>query len=117
MLNVPDLLYVWMSIAQPQSRLLIGSLVGVEQFGYGLGFTAYMVFMLQSSQGKFSTSHYAILTALMALGMNIPSMLSGWMQESLGYTQFFWAAVASTVPGMILSMILWKGYPRGVKGE
>ena len=108
MLNVPDLLYVWMSIVQPQSRLLIGSLVGVEQFGYGLGFTAYMVFMLQSSQGKFSTSHYAILTALMALGMNIPSMLSGWMQESLGYTQFCWAAVACAVPGMILSMILAK---------
>jgi PAT family beta-lactamase induction signal transducer AmpG len=108
MLNVPDLLYVWMSIVQPQSRLLIGSLVGLEQFGYGLGFTAYMVFMLQSSQGKFSTSHYAILTALMALGMNIPSMLSGWLQESLGYTQFFWAAVACTVPGMILSIILAK---------
>jgi PAT family beta-lactamase induction signal transducer AmpG len=106
MLNVPDLLYVWMSIVQPQSRLLIGSLVGVEQFGYGLGFTAYMVFMLQSSQGKFSTSHYAILTALMALGMNGPSMMSGWLQESLGYTQFFWAAVACTVPGMILSVIL-----------
>ena len=109
MLNVPDLLYVWMSMAQPQSRWLIGSLVGVEQFGYGLGFTAYMVFMLQSSQGKFSTSHYAILTALMALGMNIPSMLSGWLQESLGYTQFFWAAVICTIPGMILSVILWKG--------
>ncbi len=108
MLNVPDLLYVWMSIVQPQNRWLIGSLVGVEQFGYGLGFTAYMVFMLQSSQGKFSTSHYAILTALMALGMNIPSMLSGWLQESLGYTQFFWAAVACTVPGMILSIILAK---------
>jgi hypothetical protein len=46
---------------------------------------------------------------------SIPSMLSGWLQESLGYTQFFWAAVACTVPGMILSMILWKGYPRGVK--
>ena len=115
MLNVPDLLYVWMSIVQPQSRLLIGSLVGVEQFGYGLGFTAYMVFMLQSSQGKFSTSHYAILTALMALGMNGPSMMSGLMQESLGYTQFFWAAVACTVPGMILSIILWKDYVRVVK--
>ena len=106
MLNVPDLLYVWMSISQPQNRWLIGSLVGVEQFGYGLGFTAYMVFMLQASQGRHSTSHYAILTALMALGMNIPSMLSGWLQERLGYTQFFWAAVACTVPGILLSLWL-----------
>lgn len=105
-LNVPDLLYVWMSVALPSSRWLIGSLVGVEQFGYGIGFTAYMVFMLQSAQGKFSTSHYAFLTALMALGMNIPSMLSGWLQQSLGYTSFFWAAVACTIPGMILSLAL-----------
>lgn len=106
MLNVPDLLYVWMSVAQPDSRWLIGSLVGVEQFGYGVGFTAYMVFMLQSSQGRYSTSHYAMLTALMALGMNIPSMLSGWMQEVMGYTDFFWAATACTLPGLILSVLL-----------
>lgn len=107
LLNVPDLLYVWMSIVQPENRWLIGSLVGIEQLGYGLGFTAYMVFMLQSAQGKFSTSHYAFLTALMALGMNIPSMLSGWLQQTLGdYTSFFWAAVACTIPGMILSAVL-----------
>lgn len=107
-LNVPDLLYVWMSMTQPASRWLIGSLVGIEQLGYGLGFSAYMVYMLQCSQGKYSTSHYAILTALMALGMNIPSMLSGWMQESLGYTQFFITVVACTLPGIALSMLLRK---------
>lgn len=107
-LNVPDLLYVWMSVAQPAARWLIGSLVGVEQFGYGLGFTAYMVFMLQSSQGRHSTSHYAFLTALMAIGMNLPSMLSGWMQESMGYTQFFWVASACTLPGLFLSYLLFK---------
>ena len=107
LLNVPDLLYVWMSIVQPESRWLIGSLVGIEQLGYGLGFTAYMVFMLQSAQGRFSTSHYAFLTALMALGMNIPSMLSGWLQQTLGdYTLFFWAAVICTIPGMVLSVVL-----------
>lgn len=106
-LNVPDLLYVWMSVAQPVSRWVIGSMVGVEQFGYGLGFTAYMVFMLQSSQGRHSTAHYAFLTALMAIGMNIPTMLSGWMQESLGYTLFFCTAVLCTLPGMGLSVWLF----------
>lgn len=107
LLNVPDLLYVWMSVVQPESRWLIGTMVGVEQLGYGLGFTAYMVFMLQSAQGRFSTSHYAFLTALMALGMNIPSMLSGWLQQTLGdYTLFFWAAVICTIPGMVLSVVL-----------
>lgn len=112
-LNVPDLLYVWMSITQPASRWLIGSLVGIEQLGYGVGFSAYMVYMLQSSQGKYATSHYAILTALMALGMNIPSMLSGWLQELLGYSQFFVAVVASTVPGIALSVLLRNTLRRG----
>jgi len=102
-LNVPDLLYVWMSVTQPDSRWLIGTCVGVEQFGYGLGFTAYMVFMLQSAKGSFATAHYAILTALMAIGMNIPSMLSGWLQEFLGYTDFFWVVIACTIPGILLS--------------
>lgn len=107
-LNVPDLLYVWMSMSQPESRWLIGALVGVEQFGYGLGFTAYMVYMLQTSQGQHATAHYAFLTALMAIGMNLPSMLSGWLQERLGYTQFFWVVIACTVPGILLSIILSK---------
>lgn len=105
-LNVPDLLYVWMSMTQPASRWVIGSLVGIEQLGYGLGFTAYMVYMLQCSQGKYSTSHYAILTALMALGMNIPSMLSGWLQQSLGYTQFFTVVCLCTLPGIALAILL-----------
>ena len=105
-LNIPDLLYVWMSVTQPDNRWLIGSCVGFEQFGYGLGFTAYMVFMMQSAKGSFATAHYAILTALMAIGMNIPSMLSGWLQEFLGYTDFFWVVVASTIPGILLSVWL-----------
>ena len=109
-LNVPDLLYVWMSVAQPTSRWLIGTCVGIEQLGYGLGFTAYMVFMLQSAKGAYSTAHYAILTALMAIGMNIPSMLSGWLQEFLGYTDFFWVVVVCTIPGMIASA--WLAYSR-----
>ena len=105
-LNVPDLLYVWLSVSQPESRWLIGSCVGIEQFGYGLGFTAYMVFMLQSAKGPYQTAHYAIITALMAIGMNIPPMLSGWLQEFLGYTDFFWVVIACTIPGILLSVWL-----------
>ncbi len=102
-LNIPDLLYVWMSISQPDNRWLIGACVGTEQFGYGLGFTAYMVFMLQSAKGSYATAHYALLTALMAIGMNLPSMLSGWLQEVLGYTDFFWVVILCTLPGLLVS--------------
>lgn len=111
LLNVPDLLYVWMSAAQPAGQLwLIGSLVGFEQFGYGIGFTAYTVFLLQAARRNagFSTEHYAMLTALMAVAMNVPAMLSGWMQENLGYNEFFWVATACTIPGILISVYYSK---------
>lgn len=107
-LNLPDLLYVWMSVTQPDNRWLIGSMVGIEQLGYGLGFTAYMVYMLQSAQGRYATSHYAIITALMAIGMMIPASISGLMQEHMGYTAFFWTAVGCTIPGMLFSIMLYR---------
>lgn len=116
-LNLPDLLYVWMSITQPANRWLIGSLVGIEQFGYGLGFTAYMVYMLQSAQGKYATAHYAIITALMAIGMMVPSALSGFLQEHLGYTSFFWAVVFCTIPGMLLCIRLRATEPAQFHAE
>lgn len=111
LLNVPDLLYVWMSAAQPVGQLwLIGSMVGLEQFGYGIGFTAYTVFLIQASRNNpaFSTEHYAMLTALMAVAMNVPAMLSGWLQESLGYHEFFWVASACTIPGILISIYYSK---------
>lgn len=111
LLNVPDLLYVWMSATQPAGQLwLIGSLVGLEQFGYGIGFTAYTVFLLQAARRNagFSTEHYAMLTALMAVAMNVPAMLSGWMQENLGYHEFFWVATVCTIPGILIAIYYSK---------
>jgi PAT family beta-lactamase induction signal transducer AmpG len=75
--------------------------VALEQFGYGLGFTAYMVFMLMVAGGAdgsavHKTAHYALCTGFMALGMMLPGMGAGWLQERLGYTAFFvWACVAT----------------------
>ncbi len=105
-LNVPDLLYVWMAYAQPDNLWLIGSAVAVEQFGYGFGLTAYMVYMLQSVKGNFATSHYAFLTCIMALGLMLPGLVSGRLQELMGYTDFFWLACACTVPGFAASVWL-----------
>jgi PAT family beta-lactamase induction signal transducer AmpG len=70
----------------------------VEQFGYGFGLTAYMVYMLQAVKGAFATSHYAFLTCVMALGLMLPSAVSGYIQESLGYTAFFVVACVCTLP-------------------
>lgn len=108
MLNVPDLLYVWLASAQPSSLWVISGCVAVEQFGYGFGLTAYTVYMLQAAGGKHATSHYAIITALMAIGMNIPSFFSGELQMHLGYVDYFIVTCLSTLPGITLSIVMWK---------
>lgn len=101
-MKLPDLVYVLLSINQPDSYLLVCGAVGLEQFGYGFGFTAFMLYLIHISDGKFKTAHYAIATGIMALGMMIPGMISGWIQESIGYTNFFLWVLFCTVPGLLL---------------
>jgi len=98
-IHLPDLVFVYLSQVQPSSLALVSALVGLEQFGYGFGFTAYMMFMIQSAQGPFQTAHYALCTGLMALGMMIPGMWSGALADAFGYRSFFLWVMASTLPG------------------
>ena len=88
-ISLPDLVYVYLSYVQPSSLWVISSCVFVEQLGYGFGFTAYMLFLIYFSQGTHQTSHYAICTAFMALGMMLPGMVAGALQEWMGYRVFF----------------------------
>ncbi|MCD8318930.1 MAG: MFS transporter [Paraprevotella sp.] len=88
-ITLPDMVYVYLSYFQSQNFLLINVLVFIEQFGYGFGFTAYMLFLIYYSQGEKQTSHYAISTAFMALSMMLPGMVAGDLQEAVGYFQFF----------------------------
>ncbi len=101
-INLPDLLYVYMSFARPDHFGIILTCVGIEQFGYGVGFTAYMVYMLYCAQGEHKTAHFAITTAFMALGMMIPGMISGFLQAALGYPKFFILVCVLTLPGFLL---------------
>lgn len=88
-ITLPDLVYVYMSYALPESLFVINLCVFVEQFGYGFGFTAYMLYLIYYSRGEFKTSHYAICTAFMALSMMIPGLFAGALQEWVGYKAFF----------------------------
>ena len=88
-ITLPDLVYVYMSYALPDSLLLINVCVFVEQFGYGFGFTAYMLYLIYYSQGEYKTSHYALCTAFMALSLMIPGLFAGALQEAVGYRTFF----------------------------
>lgn len=114
-INLPNLMYVYLSWAMPQSFWLISASVAIEQFGYGFGFTAYMLFMIYFSEGKHKTAHFAICTGLMALGMMLPGMISGWIQDIIGYQNFFVWVMICTIPGFIIIRFLKIDKAFGIK--
>ncbi len=107
-LNLPDLFYVFMAMAQPENFGAVASMVSVEQFGYGFGFTAYTVYMMQVAKGENSSSHYAVCTAFMAAGMMLPGMWSGFLQQTVGYTTFFIVVTVCAVPSLLLALYMLK---------
>ena len=88
-LTLPCLSFVFLAAFQPSDMWVTGACVALDQFGYGFGFTAYMLYLIYFSEGEFKTAHYSLCTAFMALSMMIPGMFAGYLQESLGYTSFF----------------------------
>jgi PAT family beta-lactamase induction signal transducer AmpG len=101
-INLPDAVYIYLSYTLPDSFVIINTCVAIEQFGYGFGFTAYLLYMIYVSEGNHKTAHYAITTAFMALGMMIPGMFSGWLQEIIGYQHFFIWVLIATIPGFLI---------------
>jgi len=101
-INLPDAVYIYLSYALPDNFFIINICVAIEQFGYGFGFTAYMLYMIYVSEGEHKTAHFAITTAFMALGMMIPGMVSGWLQELIGYPHFFIWVLIATIPGFLI---------------
>jgi len=114
-INLPNVVYVFLSYAQPQSIWVISSAIVIEQLGYGFGFTGYMLFMIYISRGKYQTAHFAITTGFMALGMMIPGMVSGWIQEIIGYQYFFIWVLIATIPSFIVTAYLKIDKNFGVK--
>ncbi len=103
-INLPDLLYVYLAVALPQDVWVITGCVAIEQLGYGFGFTAYTLFLIHIAAGRYPAAHYAIGTAFMALGMMLPGMPAGWIQEQLGYTWFFIWVCVCTLPGIVAAV-------------
>jgi PAT family beta-lactamase induction signal transducer AmpG len=105
-MHLPDLVFVYLSYRQPENLGLITAAVAAEQFGYGFGFTAYMLFMIMVAEGEHKTAHYAICTGIMALGMMLPGMFSGWLQDHVGYQHFFLWVIISTIPGFLVAALV-----------
>lgn len=105
-ISLPDLVYVYLSYFPETSLLWVNVCIFVEQFGYGFGFTAYMMYLIYFSRGTHSTAHYAICTAFMALGMMLPGMAAGWLQEQLGYQLFFiWIMVCCVATFAVTALL------------
>ena len=106
-MHLPDLFFVYMAYAQP-SVGLVYPLVALEQFGYGLGFTVFTVYLMYTTDSRYKTSHYAISTGIMALGMMFPGMISGAIQKSVGYGIFFIIVCIMTIPGILTIPFILK---------
>ena len=107
-MNLPNLVYVYLAFVHPSNIWLISSAVAIEQLGYGFGFTALTYFMMLFSKGPQQTAHYAICTGFMALGMMLPGMISGYIQELIGYQNFFLWIMICTIPSFIAVKYIYK---------
>ena len=105
-LTLPCLAFVFLAALQPSNIWVIGSCVTLDQFGYGFGFTAYMLYLIYFSDGEFKTAHYSLCTAFMALSMMIPGMIAGYVQESLGYTKFFGFVMLCCLVTVVVTLML-----------
>ena len=105
-INLPAWVYVFLSFTQPESIYVISAAVGFEQFCYGFGFTAYMLFMMYVCQGELKTSHYSIATGFMALSMMVPRMFAGKVEDMLGYQTFFIIAALAVIPAFLITRML-----------
>ncbi len=105
-MHLPNLVFVYLSQALPDNVYWVNLCIAAEQLGYGFGFTAFTMFMLMVSEGEYKTIHYAISTGIMALGMMVPAMASGWLQGQLGYQNYFIWVMAMTIPGFIVTALV-----------
>ena len=105
-LTLPCLSFVFLAAFQPENIWVIGSCVTLDQFGYGFGFTAYMLYLIYFADGEFKTAHYSLCTAFMALSMMIPGMVAGYIQEALGYTRFFGFVMLCCLVTVVVTLML-----------
>ena len=109
-ISLPDIVYVYLSFFQQSGMPVVNLCIFIEQFGYGFGFTAYMLYLIYFSQGESKTAHYAICTAFMALGMMLPGMIAGWLQETMGYRMFFiWIMICTAATFWVTSLLKIDG--------
>lgn len=110
-MNTPNLAFLLLAVYQPSSLWVASLGLAVEQAGYGFGFAAYLVYMMLVAEGPHKTAHYAICTGFMALGMMLPGMAAGWIQDQIGYVNFFAWVLVATIPSFIATAAIYRRIP------
>jgi PAT family beta-lactamase induction signal transducer AmpG len=105
-MHLPNLVFLAMALWPPQQLWVVSVALAVEQFGYGLGFAAYLMVMILIADGAHKTAHYAICTGFMALGMMVPGFWSGWLQDQLGYVGFFTWVMVAAIPSFLMTALI-----------
>ena len=117
LMHLPNAAFLLLAWALPGNLAIISSALAVEQFGYGMGFSVYLMYMILVADGKHKTAHYAICTGFMALGMMLPGMWSGWLQAQLGYLWFFIWVLVATLPSFVMAAVIRIPEEFGKKAE
>lgn len=107
-LTLPSAVYIYLAAAQPESFWIVSACIGVEQLGYGLGYTACMLYMMHFAEGVHRTAHFSLCTAVMFLGLMLPGMVAGYIEEPLGYLNFFWVVMLCCIPSIIVAYVVCK---------
>lgn len=102
-IHVPDAVFIFLAYAQPTNIVITTVCVALEQFGYGFGLTAFLLYMIYVSRGEHPTAHYALCTGFMAMGMMFPGMWSGWLEDHIGYRHFFTWVIFATIPSFFIA--------------
>lgn len=105
-LTLPCIVYCYMAYVQPSNLWIIAACIGVEQLGYGLGYTACMLFMMYFAKGEHKTAHFSICTAIMYLGLMLPGLVAGYIQQTTGYHLFFWIVMICCIPSIVITLIV-----------
>ena len=105
-LTLPCLVYVYLAAYQPTALWLIALCIGIEQLGYGLGYTICMVYMMRFADGAHKTAHFSLCTAFMFLGLLLPGLVAGYIEQAVGYLGFFWIVMLCCIPSMVVAWMV-----------
>jgi PAT family beta-lactamase induction signal transducer AmpG len=93
--------FAWLAVVGP-SLTWLAAVIAFENFSSGLGTAAYVAFMANLTNRRFTATQYALLSSLMGVPRVFAAAPTGWMAEALGWVPFFLACALAALPGLLM---------------